>query len=42
MTPINLATHLAGPAIPVGDQPTAIAITPDGTKAYVTNPTRRR
>ena len=37
VTPVSLATNTPGAAIPVGDQPTSIAITPDGTKAYVTN-----
>ena len=37
MTPIATATNTAGPPIPVGDYPLAIAITPDGKTAYVAN-----
>jgi YVTN family beta-propeller protein len=37
VTPIAIATNRAGPAIKVGDNPHAIAITPDGKTAYVTN-----
>lgn len=37
VTPINLATLVAGPAIPVGAGPDAVAITPDATTAYVAN-----
>ena len=37
VTPIDLATNLAGAPIPVGDQPHVIAITPDAAKAYVAN-----
>ncbi len=37
VTPIDLETNTAGPAIPVGDEPVAIAITPDGKTAYVAN-----
>jgi YVTN family beta-propeller protein len=35
VTPISLATRNPGTRIGVGHYPTAIAITPDGTKAYV-------
>lgn len=37
VTPVDLATQIGGTAIPVGIFPTEIAITPNGTKAYVTN-----
>src|SRR6266700_274001 len=37
VTPIAIANNRAGPAIPVGDNPQAIAITPDGKTAYVAN-----
>ena len=37
VTPIDLSTHVAGSAIAVGSNPYQIAITPDGTKAYVAN-----
>ena len=37
VTPISTATNIADPAIPVGNDPGAIAITPDGKTAYVTN-----
>ncbi len=37
VTPIDLGTNTAGAAIPVGDEPIAIAITPDASKAYVAN-----
>ena len=37
MTPIATATNTAGPPITVGSDPVAIAITPDGKTAYVTN-----
>jgi YVTN family beta-propeller protein len=37
VTPINLTTRRAGPAIAVGANPEAIAITPDGRTAYVAN-----
>jgi YVTN family beta-propeller protein len=37
VTPIDLGTNTAGPAIPVGGQPFGVAITPDGQTAYVTN-----
>jgi YVTN family beta-propeller protein len=37
LTPIDVASHTGGSPIPVGLQPTAIAITPDGRGAYVTN-----
>ena len=36
VTPIDLATQTAEPPITVGSDPSAIAITPDGTTAYVT------
>ncbi len=35
VTPVNLVTRRAGPAITVGPDPQAIAITPDGQTAYV-------
>ena len=37
VTPVDLATGTALPAIPVGNAPTAIAITPDGSTALVAN-----
>ncbi len=37
VTPVNLATRHAGRPIPVGKDPQAIAITPDGAAAYVVN-----
>ena len=37
VTPIAIANNRAGPAIKVGDNPHAIAITPDGKTAYVAN-----
>ena len=37
VTPVSLATRQAGRAIPVGADPTAIALTPDGRTAYVVN-----
>ena len=37
VTPITLPTNTVGSAIPVGRDPSAIAITPDGKTAYVTN-----
>ena len=37
MTPIRTATNTAGKAINAGSVPSAIAITPDGTTAYVTD-----
>ena len=37
VTPVNMATRKAGAAIPVGDDPAAIAITPNGRTAYVVN-----
>ena len=37
VTPVNLVTRRAGPAITVGADPQAIAITPDGKTAYVTD-----
>lgn len=37
VTPIATATNTPGPPIPVGDDPSAIAITPDGTTVYVGN-----
>ncbi len=36
MTPIDLATNTAGAPIEVGENPDGIAVTPDGTRAYVT------
>lgn len=35
VTPIDVATNVAGTPIPVGANPNEIAITPDGTTAYV-------
>jgi len=35
VTPVNLVTRRAGPAITVGADPRAIAVTPDGRTAYV-------
>ena len=37
VTPIDLATGTPGTPIPVGHNPYAIAITPDGKIAYVAN-----
>jgi len=37
VTPIAIADNRAGPAIKVGDNPLAIAITPDGKTVYVAN-----
>jgi YVTN family beta-propeller protein len=37
VTPIDLATNRALPAIKVGRGPNAIAVTPDGSQAFVTN-----
>ena len=37
VTPIDTATDTAGTPITVGTEPSTIAITPDGTTAYVTN-----
>jgi hyaluronoglucosaminidase len=37
VTPIAIATNRAGPAIKVGHNPGAIAISPDGKTAYVAN-----
>ena len=37
VTPVDLATRRAGPAIPVGASPQAIAMTPGGRTAYVAN-----
>jgi YVTN family beta-propeller protein len=37
VTPVNLVTRKAGPAIGVGADPDAIAVTPDGRTAYVAN-----
>ena len=37
MTPIRTATGKAGSAIRAGSVPSAIAITPDGKTAYVTD-----
>ncbi len=39
VTPVNTETDTAGTPIPVGDDPFAIAITPDGRTAYVANQT---
>ena len=38
VTPIRTATNTALPPIETGSDPNAIAITPDGRTAYVTNP----
>jgi YVTN family beta-propeller protein len=35
VTPINVATNTVGTTIPVGDSPSALAITPNGQTAYV-------
>ena len=37
VTPVDLTTRRAGPPIPVGARPQAIAVTPDGHTAYVAN-----
>ena len=37
MTPIDIATNTADTPITVGNDPVAIAITPDGKTAYVAN-----
>jgi YVTN family beta-propeller protein len=37
VTPVDLTTRRAGPPIPVGARPQAIAITPNGRTAYVAN-----
>ncbi len=37
VTPIDLRTRRPGPAIPVGLDPQAIAVTPDGATAFVVN-----
>jgi YVTN family beta-propeller protein len=37
VTPVNLATRKAAAAIPVGDEPRAITVTPDGKTVYVAN-----
>ncbi len=37
VTPIDLATHAAGKPITVGNGPTGIAVSPDGTQVFVTN-----
>ena len=37
VTPVDLTTRRAGPPIPVGARPQAIAVTPDGRTAYVAN-----
>jgi YVTN family beta-propeller protein len=34
---IDTATNTVVATVPVGNAPTAVAVTPDGTKAYVTN-----
>jgi YVTN family beta-propeller protein len=39
VTPINTATGAVGQAIQVGTGPNYIAVTPDGTIAYVVNST---
>jgi DNA-binding beta-propeller fold protein YncE len=37
VTPVNLASRKAGKAIPVGADPAAVAVTPDGRTVYVAN-----
>ena len=37
VTPIDVATNTPGDAIPVGDFPLGVAVTPDGATAYVAN-----
>ena len=37
VTPIRVPTNTAGPAIPVGNRPVAIVVTPNGKMAYVSN-----
>jgi len=37
VTPVNLASRRAGKAIPVGADPAAVAVTPDGRTVYVAN-----
>jgi YVTN family beta-propeller protein len=37
VTPVDIATNTAGTPIPVGTDPTAVAIAPDANTAYVTN-----
>lgn len=37
VTPIRAATNAAGPAILIGGNPLALAITPNGKTAYVVN-----
>jgi DNA-binding beta-propeller fold protein YncE len=37
VTPISIRTNTPGPPIRAGSSPDAIAITPDGKTAYVTN-----
>jgi YVTN family beta-propeller protein len=37
VTPVNLTTMSAGTPIPVGDEPDAIAVSPDGETALVAN-----
>jgi len=37
VTPVDLVTHRKGAPIRVGQDPTAIAVTPDGSTAYVVN-----
>ena len=37
VTPVNLASRQAGKAIPVGADPAAVAVTPDGRTVYVAN-----
>ena len=39
LTPVDAATNIAGAALPIND-PSAIAITPDGSTAWVANHTR--
>jgi hypothetical protein len=37
VTPVNLASRKAGKAIPVGTDPAAVVVTPDGRTVYVAN-----
>ena len=38
---IDTATNTVNATIPVGDRPSAVAVNPDGTLAYVANSRRR-
>ncbi|MCW2541392.1 MAG: cell surface protein, partial [Frankiales bacterium] len=37
VSPVNISTGVVGSPITVGTNPTEVAITPDGSKAYVVN-----